>query len=167
MNVASSNSDPDSICGRQQQATGTGGTPNSSSKFAQILLELKREEKSDQSNSSLNREVDPTIRKHDALYNFDEALKTDKSNCYKSQGNSFLSAFVAASNSFSAGDDDDELVYQVWKVLNYYILNAIITLKVESDNENAYQDSSVMFTALNKLESTEMCNCKKSRCLKL
>ena len=119
MNVASSNSDPDSVCGRQQQATGTGGTPNSSSKFAQILLELKREEKSDQSNSSLNRhsgEVNPTIKKHDALYNFevgDEALKTDKSNCYKSQGNSFLSAFVAASNSFSAGDDDDELVYQV------------------------------------------------------
>ena len=37
----------------------------------------------------------------------------------------------------------------------------------ESDNENAYQDSSVMFSALNRLESTEMCNCKKSRCLKL
>ena len=117
MNVtASSYSDPDSVRERQQQAAGTGGTPNSSSKFAQILLELKREEKSDQSNSTgLNRntgEVNPTIDKHDATYNFEigTALKTEKNNYYKSQGNNFLSAFVAASNSFSGGDDDDEMV---------------------------------------------------------
>lgn len=101
MNGASSNSDT------SQNQIAAAGTPNSSSKFAQILLDLKREDKIDQNTNiclnSHSSEVNSTTDKNNVTYNF-----AVDANYNSVSVNNYLSSF-ASSKRYSADDEEEQV----------------------------------------------------------